>query len=199
MEIRETVITAGTDFDEVRPWPVSWSAIIVGALSSLAAITVFGLYGTAIGISSIAGIQDFSTWHEVTLGALVSAICGVFFAYVIGGWVAGKITGARLSEPTILHGAISWLATIPALLILLSIGAGKTFGGWYGGIMSTMSSSAVTNAATSPLVARHTATAAATSLLVGLIGSVIGGWMASGEPMSLTHHKTRAKNSRPRP
>ena len=25
----------------------------------------------------------------------------------------------------------------------------------------------------------------------GLIGSVLGGWMASGEPMTFTHHRTR--------
>jgi len=189
MEIRETIITTSVS-EDANPWPVSWSAVWTGALAALAAITIFGLYGTAIGIGAIANIQDFSTWHEITLFDLVGAICGVFFAYVIGGWVAGKITGARFSEPTILHGAIAWLATIPPLLVLLSLGAGKTFGGWYGGIIGTMGSSAGT-VALSPLAIRHTATAAATSLLVGLIGAVIGGWMASGEPMSFTHYKTR--------
>jgi hypothetical protein len=33
--------------------------------------------------------------------------------------------------------------------------------------------------------------AALTSLLVGLIGSVIGGWMASGEPMTFTFYRKR--------
>ena len=28
-----------------------------------------------------------------------------------------------------------------------------------------------------------------TSLLIGLVGSVLGGWMASGEPMSLTYRR----------
>jgi hypothetical protein len=27
--------------------------------------------------------------------------------------------------------------------------------------------------------------------LLGLIGSVIGGWMASGEPMTFTHYRRR--------
>jgi hypothetical protein len=36
------------------------------------------------------------------------------------------------------------------------------------------------------------------SLLVGLIGSVIGGWMASGEPMTLTHYRTRQPMYAPR-
>ena len=43
--------------------------------------------------------------------------------------------------------------------------------------------------------ARNTATAAVTALLLGLVGSVIGGWMGSGEPMTFTHHRTRATRS----
>jgi hypothetical protein len=38
---------------------------------------------------------------------------------------------------------------------------------------------------------RNSALGAVTALLLGLMGSVIGGWMASGEPMNLTHHRTR--------
>lgn len=195
MEIRETIITT-SELDEVRPWSVSWSAVWIGALAAFAAITVLGLYSTAIGINSLSGIQDFSTWHEVTLVDLVAAICGMFFSYVIGGWVAGKITGARLAEPAILHGAIAWLVTIPMLLAFLAIGAGKTFGGWYTGIAGAMNSAPASAAMLSPLAVRHTATAAATALLIGLIGAVLGGWMACGEPMSLTHHKKRALTTR---
>ena len=195
MEIRETTIITTNSADEANPWPVFWSAVWAGALASFAAITIIGLYSTAVGIGSIAGIHDFSTWQEVTLIDLAGAICGVFFAYVIGGWVAGKITGARFAEPAILHAAIAWLVTIPALLLFLALGAGKTFGGWYGGITSMMATQGSAVVLT-PLAIRHTATAAATSLLVGLIGAVIGGWMASGEPMSLTHYKTRTNTNR---
>jgi hypothetical protein len=43
----------------------------------------------------------------------------------------------------------------------------------------------------SPKVTRNSALGVVTALLLGLIGSVIGGWMASGEPMTLTYHRTR--------
>jgi len=46
-----------------------------------------------------------------------------------------------------------------------------------------------------PKAARNSALGALTALLLGLVGSVIGGWMGSGEPMSLTYHRTR--NGRP--
>lgn len=38
---------------------------------------------------------------------------------------------------------------------------------------------------------RNAALFAVTALLLGLMGSVIGGWMASGEPMTLTYHRHR--------
>ena len=43
----------------------------------------------------------------------------------------------------------------------------------------------------SPKVARNSALGALTALLLGLVGSVVGGWMASGEPMTLTYYRTR--------
>jgi hypothetical protein len=42
-----------------------------------------------------------------------------------------------------------------------------------------------------PKVTRNNALFAITALLLGLLGSVIGGWMASGEPMNFTHYRTR--------
>jgi uncharacterized membrane protein YeaQ/YmgE (transglycosylase-associated protein family) len=38
---------------------------------------------------------------------------------------------------------------------------------------------------------RNSALGAVTALLLGLVGSVVGGWWASGEPMNFTYHKTR--------
>jgi len=46
----------------------------------------------------------------------------------------------------------------------------------------------------SPRVMRNSALGAATALLLGLVGSVVGGWMASGEPMDFAHHRTRRPN-----
>ena len=43
---------------------------------------------------------------------------------------------------------------------------------------------------------RNTALATVVALLIGLIGSVIGGWMASGEPMTLTHYRRRDREAR---
>jgi hypothetical protein len=42
-----------------------------------------------------------------------------------------------------------------------------------------------------PKVTRNSALGAVTALLLALVGSVIGGWMASGEPMNFVHYRTR--------
>jgi anti-sigma factor RsiW len=41
------------------------------------------------------------------------------------------------------------------------------------------------------MVARNSAVGAVTALLIGLMGSLIGGWLASGEPMSLTYRRMK--------
>jgi hypothetical protein len=46
-----------------------------------------------------------------------------------------------------------------------------------------------------PRATRNAALGAVTALLLGLVGSVIGGWIASGEPMTLTYYRTRDRLS----
>ena len=78
------------------------------------------------------------------------------------------------------------------MILTLAAGGGQGYGGWYGGLLGASPLvAAATSATTAPEVVRNTALAALTSILLGLIGAVIGGWMASGEPMNFTHHRTR--------
>ena len=169
------------------PWSVNWSAIWTGALAALVAALIFGLIGTAIGATSL---EKFSSWHTISRIDVAVVIVAAFFSFVIGGWVAGKITGARHAERTILHGTIAWLVATPLIVAMIAAGAGNAFGGWYGGLLASPIGAAAAQPQT-PDVIRGTALSALTSLLVGLVGSVIGGWMASGEPMTFTHHAKR--------
>jgi hypothetical protein len=170
-------------------WGVNWSAVWVGALAALTFALIFGLIGTAIGATSVEKFSSFSTVSRIEV---VMVICSAFFAFVIGGWSAGKITGARHSERTILHGAIAWVVATPLLVALLAAGAGNAFGGWYGGlVVSPFGAAVAAQPVATPDAVRATALSALTALLVGLVGSVIGGWMASGEPMTFTHHAKR--------
>ena len=170
-------------------WPVAWTAVWVGALTALAVGLIIGLLGFALGANEIANTVD---WQKLRLISAIFAIGGAFFAFVAGGWTAGRIAGIRRSEPAMLHGAIVWLVALPLFLALAALGVSGHWGGWYGGLGSM--TPLAPGAAMDPDLAeatRNNALATTVALLLGLIGSVIGGWMASGEPMTFTHYRRR--------
>lgn len=190
--VQVNVVTGG---DACSPWPVSWSAVWVGALAALAAALIFGLIAVAIGANVVGAGGHIVRWHDVTIGTLIASVFGAFLAFVIGGWSAGKVTGVRRAEPAILHGAIAWMIAVPMIVLLISVSGGAAFGGWYGGLAGPPAwQTALQNAPVNPdaaRIARNGALAAITALLLGLIGAVIGAWLASGEPMTLAVERRR--------
>src|ERR671911_306456 len=70
------------------------------------------------------------------------------------------------------------------------------FGGWYGGLVAMPSLSAAAGDPNLAEAVRNNALATAAALLIGLVGAVLGGWVASGEPMTLTYHRTREARER---
>jgi uncharacterized membrane protein YeaQ/YmgE (transglycosylase-associated protein family) len=160
---------------------------------------IIGLVGIAVGAHVSDPAQPWVDLKKLSILTLIFSVVGAFLAFAAGGWIAGKVAGFRRSEPAMLHGAIVWLVAVPLLLLLISLGAGSFFGGWYGGLAGTPTW--VTPAATPQLtpadrenrekIARNTALGSVTALLLGLVGGVIGGWMASGEPMTFSHYRSR--------
>src|SRR2546422_4212096 len=114
-----------------RPWPVVWSAVIVGALSALAVGLVIGLIGFSVGAHEV---SKAATWKNVRLITLIFNIGGAFFAFVVGGWVAARIAGFRRAEVAVLHGAIAWLVTLPILMLLAATGTLASYGGGVGSL-----------------------------------------------------------------
>ena len=191
--------TAPREATIIRPdawdhWPVYWSGIWVGALAALATALVIGLTAIAVGAHQMSPERGITSWRDVGLGGLIFTVAGAFFSGVVGGWVATRIAGIRRSESAALHGAIVWVLVVPILLALATLGAGSYFGGWYSSLAGTpvwatpSTMSVDPNAATA---VRNGALGALTALLIGLMGSVVGGWMGSGERMTVSG-RTRA-------
>jgi hypothetical protein len=194
-------------------WPVYWSAVWVGTLTALAVALVVGLVGLAIG-AHVVNADPWVETRQIGWGTVILGIVGSFLAFVAGGWAAGKVAGFYRSEPSMLHGGIVWLLSIPFLVAFAALGAGSYFGSWYGGLAGTPAWSERT-ALTAPgtdatdaertaydtarereaRAARNTALGTVTALLLGLVGSVLGGWMASGEPMTLTYYRNRRQTT----
>jgi hypothetical protein len=183
-----------------RAWPVYWGAVWAGALSALGLALIFGLVGTALGAHQVG--KKAVNLHDMSFWGLVFSVAGAFFSFVLAGWVASSIAGLRRAEDAALHGALTWLVALPLFLALAALGAASFFGTWYGGLAGTpvwATSSAVGADPNAAAVARNSAIGAVTALLVGLIGSCIGGWWASGEPMSLTYRRAKQEvTERPR-
>jgi hypothetical protein len=187
------------EYENWRPWPI-WSAVWVGALAALAVGLIIGLIGYAVGAHQMSGPR-ITTWKNIRLITTIFNVAGAFFAFVAGGWVAARIAGFRRAEPAMLHGAVVWLITIPMLMLFAALGATAAYGGWYGGLSGAPTWVAQVPAAGGDVAAavRNTALATVTALLLGLVGSVLGGWMASGEPMSWTYYRRRTLGDVERP
>jgi hypothetical protein len=171
---------------EVRHWPVNWSAVFAGSLAALAVALVAGLASIAVGAQIVGHNEHIVAWNRVHFGGIIWAVCSAFLSFVVGGWVAGKITGHTRAEHAMLHAVMAWLVAIPFFIFIASLGAGGYLGGWYAGLAGTPVW--VTNAPALPndvayAVVRNNALGALTALILGLIGSVLGGWLASGQPM----------------
>jgi hypothetical protein len=180
---------------QTAAWPVAWSSVWVGALTAVAVALLIGLIGFALGAHEAAQVAD---WRKVRFLSLIFNIAGAFLAFVAGGWVAARMSGFRHAEPAILHGAIAWLVTVPFLLVIGMLGGTARFGAWYGAL--AWAPAWVASISTDPqiaLIVRNASLATLAALLLGLVGAVLGGWMASGEPMTFTYYRRRDRAGRP--
>jgi hypothetical protein len=202
MEMQRHDYAGETPAERWVHWPVHWSGVWVGTLTALAVALIIGLIGIAVGAQVVTRDPE-AAWvdlKKIGIWTVVFSVFGSFLAFVAGGWVAGKIAGIRRSEPAMLHGAIVWALAVPFLVAFAAAGAGNYYGGWYGGLGPVEQVKLDPNATKEAVnkayeraaaITRNAALGAVTALLLGLVGGVIGGWMASGEPMNFSHYRTR--------
>lgn len=174
-------------------WHVDWGAVWLGALAGVVAAVLFGLLATAVGAHKAvdARILKFADVGPVTI---IFSVLGAFLAAALGGWVAGKVAGARRAEPAILHGVAAWLVSMGIVLVLASLGGSHVFAGGYLGNFAPPGAPAPAGAPVDPNAAiaiRNAAVGAVLGILIGLMGATVGGWFASGEPMHPYHYRTR--------
>ena len=181
--------------DRWTAWPVYWGPVVLGAMVAVVATVLFGLIGTAIGAHKAGTEGRITTWSGVGFAGLAYAVIASFFSFVIGAWAAVRVAGIRRSEPAILHGAIAWVVAVFVMFVIAGL-SGAIWSGWYTSLAPTPAVPAVPGSPVDPnvaIAARNGALAAAAALLMGLMGSVIGAWMASGEPMTVGSYRVRVE------
>lgn len=180
-------------------WSVDWSAVWVGALAAVMVALIVALIGVAVGAQRAADVR-IVRWSDFGLGSLIFAVGGAFLSFVVGGWVAGRMTGFVRAEPTILHGAIAWLLGASLMVAIGATGA-TPFGPWYRGVIAIRPPMVLATPPATPMdpdaarAARNAAIGGVAALLLGLAGATVGGWMASGEPMTFTHYRSRERRA----
>lgn len=120
---------------------VSWGAILVGVVVSLAIQVLLAMLGAGIGTAVIEPVQAGENPAASTLGisaAIWWAASGIVAAF-IGGWVASRLAGIPSREAGVLHGLGTWAATTLLVLYLLGSTATAILGGAFNLVGQTVS------------------------------------------------------------
>jgi hypothetical protein len=119
---------------------VSWSAIFAGVVLALAIQLLLGLLGVGIGAGAFQTGAGSNPVSGLGAGSAIWLLISSIIAMYIGGWVAGRLSGALRRQTGLLHGAVVWGFTTLAALYLLTSAAGSLISGTagaLGGIAST--------------------------------------------------------------
>ena len=173
-------------------WHLDWGAVWVGALAMLVAAVLFSFIATAVGAQKAVDARVLK-FADIPIVTIVVSVFGAFLASAIGAWVAARMSGARLAEPAILHGVAAWLVVMAIVITLAALAGAHSFAGGYLGNLTPPGAPAPTGAPVDPNTAiaiRNAALGSILGILIGLMGSVVGAWIASGEPLgSLAHYR----------
>ena len=176
-----------------RGWHLDWSAVWAGALAMLVAGALFSLIALAVGAQKAVDARVLK-WADVPLATIAFSVLGAFLASAIGGWIAARMSGARLAEPAILHGVVAWLVLMGIVMTLAALAGAHSFAGGYLGNLTPPGAPAPTAGApvdpNAAIAIRNAAAGSVLGILIGLMGAVVGGWIASGEPLTLAHYRT---------
>lgn len=109
---------------------ISWSAILAGAVVSLACHVALSTLGFGIGAASV----DAYDLKNPTKGVPTILFVWMFVAGLIslfaGGWVAGRLAGTVPFDSTI-HGVITWALATVLIFILATTSLGYIVGGTF--------------------------------------------------------------------
>jgi len=178
--------------DSWTGWHLDWGAVWVGAFTMLVAAVLFSFIATAVGAQKAVDARVLK-WSDVGFVTIAFSVFGAFLAAAVGAWVAARMSGARLAEPAILHGVAAWLLLMTIVITLAALAGAHSLAGGYLGNMTPPGAPAPAGTAVDPnaaIAVRNAAVGSVLGILIGLMGSVVGAWIASGEPLgSLAHYR----------
>lgn len=97
--------------------PISWSAILAGAVATIALLAVWIALGAAIGLAITGEVNATALLG----GAAAWYAAGVILAVCAGAYIAGHWSNGALDRDGAIHGMLSWAASY-ALIVFLGLG-----------------------------------------------------------------------------
>ena len=129
------------DKTKIHP-TISWAAVFSGAAVALALQSIFTLLGAGIGASSIDPYDRSNPVRGLPKSALIWWLVTGLVSLFIGGFVAGKLSGAVIEPAGVdvakgysgyaiagLHGLVMWSFATIMTFVLLATSAGALLGG----------------------------------------------------------------------
>lgn len=122
---------------------VSWGALFAGFLFALGVAVLFYLFGAAIGVTTMAAMNEFQT--GVAIGTGIWMLLSWVVALFAGGWLAGRLAGRTDHGIGAMHGMVVWaLSGVMTFLTLWMpfssmVTGGARMGGQLGGAVGQAS------------------------------------------------------------
>jgi pyruvate/2-oxoglutarate dehydrogenase complex dihydrolipoamide acyltransferase (E2) component len=118
---------------------VSWGAIFAGAVAALVAQMILNMIGLGIGLSTLNPTgNDTPSAASLSTGAGLWWVVSGIVASLIGGFLAGRLSGKPVAGTSGYHGLISWAVTTLVIVYLITSAAGGILGGAFSGITSVL-------------------------------------------------------------
>ena len=115
---------------------ISWGAVLAGTLTALTVVFLLGMLGFGIGLTTIDPMTEVNSMDGLGTATIVWWGVTNVVALIIGGMVAGRMSGLPSNADGGLHGFLAWgLYTVLSLYLVTS-----TIGGVFNGLASTASS-----------------------------------------------------------
>ena len=119
----------------------AWSAILAGVVAALVVQLLLNILGVGLGASSVNAMNtgDNPTASGAGTTAAIWVVVSGIVASLIGGAVAGRLSGTSDTNTARWHGFLSWCVATLAIFYLLSSAAGGLIGGAASALGGTVS------------------------------------------------------------
>ncbi len=130
---REQIVAAGEGRDVYRGgYPsaikrVSWGAILAGSVVAIVTQIMLSLLGLAIGLATINPATETNPLGGLGTGTGIWLAVSTIIAFLIGGYVAARLSGLPRRQDGIWHGIVTWGFVSLLTLYLMTSAVGQLF------------------------------------------------------------------------